>query len=235
MQDLDALKYFLINLGIHNLVLVVCAMGLGLLLGKLMWVRSKQGLDQLREALAKEGQKAKEARHERQQVEKASGVLRQELYGMRNQLGIYEKRGHLEKDLHEALHDAEERVVRLEGMVAKSERSDSTREAVEALAEERDHLREAVAEWRGKFEALEAAGRAGLPGADDFLRMKGVGAILVKRLHEAGITSYRQIAEWSDAEVERVSKELSLGHRVERDDWRGQAEALHCEWHGTEG
>ena len=52
MQDWDALKYFLINLGLHNLVLVLFAAGLGVLLGRLLWARSAQGLVQLRERVA---------------------------------------------------------------------------------------------------------------------------------------------------------------------------------------
>ena len=61
MQDWDALKYFLINLGLHNLVLVLLAAGLGLLLGRFLWARSAQGLITLRERVSAEGERAREA------------------------------------------------------------------------------------------------------------------------------------------------------------------------------
>lgn len=61
MQDWEALKYFLINLGLLNLVLVAVALGVGLILGRLVWARSAQGLVQLRERMSVEVDRAKEA------------------------------------------------------------------------------------------------------------------------------------------------------------------------------
>ena len=60
---------------------------------------------------------------------------------------------------------------------------------------------------------------------DDLILIKGIGSILAKRLHKAGIYSYNQLAVLSpDALAEKVSG-LSAKH-ITRQDWIGQARAL---------
>jgi|GEM_PF-2111031 len=424
MQDWDALKYFLINLGLHNLVLVLLAAGLGLLLGRFLWARSAQGLITLRERVSAEGERAREAereleeaeekfrelraqlesgeggamvinepgleeelaalreraleadatlermmiangalevvvkelevrnagleesaatggeydaaelaglraeievlrreseevreerdrgaaevaelrgeleaseeagkaknikakqdgaqkervaalemellaaRTERRQVEEASGVLRKELYGMRHQLEGFEKRAHLEKELDAALRDAEQRVTRLQAEVAGSRRR--REEAMRGEAGKREFALEEKKDLEGLVdekardekpvfvvdsEAEEAEvvklsvedevdeddfaddEEAEDEAEDDLTRLKGVGVVLAKRLNEAGVTSFRQIAEWTEGEVKEISKKLSLRKRVVQGDWRGQARALHKEMHGED-
>lgn len=63
--------------------------------------------------------------------------------------------------------------------------------------------------------------------SDDLKRIKGVGPKLVSMLNEQGITTFAQIAAWSDADVERV--DASLGRfqgRIARDKWVEQAKLL---------
>lgn len=435
MQDWDALKYFLINLGLHNLVLVLLAAGLGLLLGRFLWARSAQGLITLRERVSAEGERAREAereleeaeekfrelraklesgeggamvinepgleeelaalreraveadatlermmiangalevvvkelevrnaeleenaatggeydaaelaglraeievlrreseevreerdrgaaevaelrgeleaaeaagkaksikagkdgalkervaalemellvaRTERRHVEEASGVLRKELYGMRHQLEEFEKRAHLEKELDEALRDAEQRLTRLQAEVAGSRRrreealrggeskgefaleekrpgEGSVEErpryekpvfVVDSGAEEAEVVKLSVADEvddddieddeEGTEESESEAEEAEVEVEDELTRLKGVGMVLAKRLNEAGVTSFRQIAEWTEGEAREISKKLSLRKRVEQGDWRGQARALHKEVHGED-
>lgn len=63
--------------------------------------------------------------------------------------------------------------------------------------------------------------------ADDLSRIKGVGPKLVALLAELGITSYAQIAAWSEADVERVDAELGrFKGRITRDQWIEQAKLL---------
>ncbi|MET4131260.1 putative flap endonuclease-1-like 5' DNA nuclease [Porphyrobacter sp. MBR-155] len=63
--------------------------------------------------------------------------------------------------------------------------------------------------------------------ADDLTRIKGVGPKLVTLLGELGITSYAQIAAWSDADVERIDAELGrFKGRITRDQWIEQAKLL---------
>ena len=68
---------------------------------------------------------------------------------------------------------------------------------------------------------------------DDLKRIAGVGPVLERTLNSLGIVSYRQIATWNDAEIQRVSGRLDGFHdRIRRDDWVGQARRLHLESYG---
>jgi predicted flap endonuclease-1-like 5' DNA nuclease len=382
MQDWDALKYFLINLGLHNLVLVLVAAGLGLVLGRLLWARSAQGLVQLREKVAAEGERAKEAerelekfaelrerldsgedgpvvvnspeleaelaalrersleadatleqmmvanqaleavvkeleqekaaweeggttgrehdeaevaalraeievlrreagsaeeertalqadlkaaeekleavpdekaaevelqeqvealqaeleeaKSERQQVEEASAILRKELYGMRHQLEEVEKREVLEKELDLALHDAEQRLSRLQAEVAAANRGGEVEagkadgDARSATDEEKDEVVKLTVAEDGDQKEVEEEASPDSEAAeqDDLTRIRGIGAVLAKRLNEAGVVSFRQIAGWSKSEVKEVSERLSLKKRVKNGDWQAQARAM---------
>lgn len=63
--------------------------------------------------------------------------------------------------------------------------------------------------------------------ADDLARIKGVGPKLVALLGELGVTSYAQIAAWSDADVERIDAQLGrFKGRIARDQWIAQAKLL---------
>ena len=62
---------------------------------------------------------------------------------------------------------------------------------------------------------------------DDLKRIKGVGPKVEKLLHSLGVTSFAQIAAWSDADVERFDAQLgAFSGRIVRDDWRTQAHLL---------
>lgn len=63
--------------------------------------------------------------------------------------------------------------------------------------------------------------------ADDLARIKGVGPKLVALLGELGITSYAQIAAWTDADVARIDARLGrFAGRITRDQWIEQAKLL---------
>lgn len=63
--------------------------------------------------------------------------------------------------------------------------------------------------------------------ADDLKKIKGVGPKLVTMLKEQGITTYAQIATWSDADVARIDETLGrFKGRIERDQWVEQAKLL---------
>lgn len=61
---------------------------------------------------------------------------------------------------------------------------------------------------------------------DDLKKISGVGPALEAKLHENGVTSYAQIAGWTDADVAEMDEKLSFGGRIERDDWIAQAKEL---------
>jgi len=62
---------------------------------------------------------------------------------------------------------------------------------------------------------------------DDLKRIKGVGPKLVTMLNEQGITTFAQIAAWSDADIQRVDATLGrFSGRIVRDQWVEQAKLL---------
>jgi len=63
--------------------------------------------------------------------------------------------------------------------------------------------------------------------ADDLARIKGVGPKLVALLGELGVTTYAQIAAWSDDDVARIDAQLGrFAGRITRDQWIEQAKML---------
>ncbi len=63
-------------------------------------------------------------------------------------------------------------------------------------------------------------------GADDLKKLSGVGPALEKKLNAAGVTSFEQIAAWTDADVETFGEKLSFKGRIEREGWIEQAKEL---------
>jgi predicted flap endonuclease-1-like 5' DNA nuclease/cbb3-type cytochrome oxidase subunit 3 len=64
-------------------------------------------------------------------------------------------------------------------------------------------------------------------GRDDLTRLKGVGPKLAAALEGLGITSLETIANWDDAQIDRVDSKLGrFQGRIRRDDWVTQARLL---------
>ncbi len=61
---------------------------------------------------------------------------------------------------------------------------------------------------------------------DDLSEISGIGPVIVGKLHDAGITTFAQIAAWTEADVEEIEEKLSFKGRVEREDWIAQAKEL---------
>jgi large subunit ribosomal protein L21 len=61
---------------------------------------------------------------------------------------------------------------------------------------------------------------------DDLKLIGGVGKVLEGKLHALGITSFKQVAEFTPEEIARVDEALSFKGRIEREDWIGQARDL---------
>lgn len=73
----------------------------------------------------------------------------------------------------------------------------------------------------------KAAAKAAPAGADDLTKLTGVGPAFAKKLNEAGVTSFAQIAAWDDAEIERLDGEISgLKTKAEKGDWVAEAKTL---------
>lgn len=71
------------------------------------------------------------------------------------------------------------------------------------------------------------ATKTGGSGGDDLTRIKGVGAKLDELLASLGVTSFAQIAAWSDADIDRIDAQLGrFQGRIRRDSWVEQAKLL---------
>jgi large subunit ribosomal protein L21 len=66
-------------------------------------------------------------------------------------------------------------------------------------------------------------------GADDLKKLSGVGPALEKKLHEAGVTTFAQIASWGADEIAEFDEKLSFKGRIEREGWVEQAKAIVAE------
>jgi len=62
--------------------------------------------------------------------------------------------------------------------------------------------------------------------ADDLKLIGGVGPALEKKLNDAGIFRFEQIANMGPEEVDAIEEQLSFKGRMQRDDWFGQARTL---------
>lgn len=78
--------------------------------------------------------------------------------------------------------------------------------------------------------APKAAAKKAAPAKaanDDLTKLTGVGPALAKKLNDAGVTSFAQIAAWNAAEIERLEAEISgLGAKAEKGDWVAEAKKL---------
>lgn len=64
------------------------------------------------------------------------------------------------------------------------------------------------------------------PGEDDLTAIKGLGPKAEAALKAEGVTSYIQIASWSEEDVKRFDDLINGRGRIKRDDWVGQAKTL---------
>jgi predicted flap endonuclease-1-like 5' DNA nuclease len=73
---------------------------------------------------------------------------------------------------------------------------------------------------------------AGAP--DDLKLIVGVGPVLERMLQQLGITTYRQIARWTERDIEEFDAKLpEFPGRIRRDGWVTQARALHASKYGA--
>ena len=93
-------------------------------------------------------------------------------------------------------------------------------------AEQYDHLH-----GTGVSNAL-AAPKGGAP--DKLTRIKGIGPVNERKLHEHGIFHFEQIAAWTEADVKAAEAYLEFDGRIAREDWIGQAKALAAKSGGAE-
>jgi len=61
---------------------------------------------------------------------------------------------------------------------------------------------------------------------DDLKLISGVGPVIEKRLNEAGIYHFRQVANFQQRDIDLVNDAISFPGRIERDEWIDQAKNL---------
>jgi predicted flap endonuclease-1-like 5' DNA nuclease len=73
------------------------------------------------------------------------------------------------------------------------------------------------------------------PGTPDDLKLiVGIGPVIERMLYQMGVGTYRQIARWSEREIDEVDARLpEFPGRIRRDGWVTQARALHVGKYGT--
>ena len=101
--------------------------------------------------------------------------------------------------------------------------------AKKKAAPKKEEAPKAEAKPAPKKEAPKKAAPKAEAGADDLKKLSGVGPALEKKLHEAGVTSFAQIAAWGPEEIADMDDKLSFKGRIERDGWVEQAKALAAE------
>ena len=70
---------------------------------------------------------------------------------------------------------------------------------------------------------------------DDLKRISGIGPVIERQLSELGVTTYRQIARFTDEDIERVGQHIDFfPDRIRREGWVDQAAGLHREVYGTQ-
>ena len=106
-------------------------------------------------------------------------------------------------------------IVASDGRYAKnrSEQGEMKRRVAEDEAQEKTAEKKAAPKKAAKADK----------GGDDLKELSGVGPALEKKLHEAGVTSFAQIAAWTEADIAEMDEKLSFKGRIEREGWVEQA------------
>ncbi|RWL50091.1 MAG: proton-conducting membrane transporter [Mesorhizobium sp.] len=71
-----------------------------------------------------------------------------------------------------------------------------------------------------------AAPKAATAKADNLRRLIGIGPVNERLLKGLGVTTYAQIAAWTDADVKRIEEVLNFDGRIAREKWIEQAKLL---------
>jgi hypothetical protein len=105
-----------------------------------------------------------------------------------------------------------------------------TRDDLQGIARRLQEINGRIRELAGDRQATLTAQIA---ESDDLKQINGIGPVLEGKLRAAGIQRYAQIAVLTDTDIEQLeTKVIHLSGRIRRDDWIGQARALHTKKYG---
>ena len=116
-------------------------------------------------------------------------------------------------------------------------------EQLSSFAEERRGLFDALAASRSEtaryrqlvidLETNAAPQFFGAGAPDDLKLIVGIGPVLERMLQMMGVTTYKQIARWSERDIDEFDAKLQeFPGRIRRDAWVTQARALHLSKYG---
>lgn len=75
---------------------------------------------------------------------------------------------------------------------------------------------------------FDRIGRATATEADDLKDIVGIGPFLERKLHSLGIYTFRQVANFTKEDIDKVNELIEFfPGRIERDNWVDQAKAFH--------
>ncbi len=114
-------------------------------------------------------------------------------------------------------------VVKITDILASGADATGVKAAMGAASAPKD---EGAAAPAPKAAPKKAAAAAAPAGADDLKKLSGVGPALEKKLLAAGVTTFAQIAAWTEAEIAEFDEKLSFKGRIEREGWVEQAKEL---------
>lgn len=129
-------------------------------------------------------------------------------------------------------------------LASKAVDESASRYELDAYAEDRRSLLSALADSRAEtaryrqlvvdFETNAPPTLLGGPGSPDDLKLiVGIGPMLERMLQQLGITTFRQIARWSERDIDEFDAKLAeFPGRIRRDEWVVQARALHQSKYG---
>ncbi|MDH4146381.1 MAG: hypothetical protein OEY23_14565 [Acidimicrobiia bacterium] len=134
--------------------------------------------------------------------------------------------------LEQALHQARSALRRSDESASVARRAHQSQVAsLEALVQARDAT---ITKLQQRVPTASAAPSASAE-SDDLQQISGVGRLLVDMLHEAGITTFRELASLSESDGADLARELREFHgRIHRERWIEQARQLHREKYGEE-
>ena len=126
-------------------------------------------------------------------------------------------------DLQDAVYELDGNKIVLSGLVSSEE--------VKAKVENK--IKKAISKDIKLDNRLKVVGKD--IKADDLKEIKGIASVLEPVLHKKGVYTFRQIACWTDDDIEQVREALGgFKGRIEREEWVSQAYDLHLKHYGEE-
>ena len=64
------------------------------------------------------------------------------------------------------------------------------------------------------------------PEGDKLTDINGIGPVIEQKLNDAGVTTFQQIADFTEEQIAEIDEKLNFKGRIEREEWVAQAKKL---------